>query len=173
MTLNTTQFFIACMLVLILSVTNSQATLGIGAERSASFKKQGLIAIPGLGRSDRLNIVIHNLKLLSKYISGINANWDCIVYVYTPRNDTEFWGSIKQLNSIISMCDIVDNPHKRIVEHLHMIHPTFLERGYENLFILLDDCKLISETATKDFPLDDMLNIMKFNNLTLASPRVR
>lgn len=143
---------------------------GSSSDRPSTKKKEGLLVIPGVGRSDRLSTVSHNLRAMSRYLEGDITSWDCIVYVFTPRNDTEFWGSSKRLKFISSMCDIVENPNKRVAENMFMVHPTFVDRAYEHIFILFDDCKLV--TGGSYYPLDKVLEIMKVNKLTVSSPRV-
>lgn len=148
------------------------AMWGLGEPQvAAKVQKQGLLVIPGVGRADRLVTILHNLKALSDHLIGANAPWDCMMYVYAPRNDTSFWSSSKRLSIIATFCDIVDHPNKRVTENLYAIHPTTLDRGYNNIFILFDDCKLESR-RTPQFPLQYILQVMQFNNLTVASPRV-
>lgn len=52
---------------------------------------RGLMIVPGLGRADRLNTVVANLKLLNAELNGKKYKWDCVVYVYAPRSDESFW----------------------------------------------------------------------------------
>jgi hypothetical protein len=137
-------------------------------------QKKGLLVIPGLGRIDRLKTVVNNLKLLNRdYLSGKNDSlWDCIVYIYAQRTDTEFWNQNKELNYITSFCDIVENPNKKVTENLHMVQPFLINNIYEYIFILLDDCKLIAREDDDTFDLNKILHVMNINNLTVASPMV-
>jgi hypothetical protein len=134
------------------------------------ISKEGIIVIPGIGRSDRLKTVSHNLKHLADFIGGENSLWDCMAYVYAPRNDTAFWQNAKALSTIAKFCDIIDHPYRRVAENLYMVHPTFVERLYKHIFILFDDCKLLSKE--KKFDLSRLLTIMSYNNLTVATPKV-
>jgi len=126
----------------------------------------GLIVIPGLGRSDRLQTVIHNLNMLRNYIGN---SWDCVVYVYAPREDVQFWEETEKLDYVRKYCRIIEHPRKRFTENLFLVQPALLKSCYKYLFILLDDQKLLGGTQ---FPLDKMLEIMEFNSLTVASPKV-
>lgn len=132
--------------------------------------KAGLLVIPGLGRSDRLATVIANLKMLDSYLSGENSDWDCIVYIYASFADNTFWGMKAEIDYITSMCDIVENPGKMVTDNLFMVQPALLRLSYRYVFILLDDCKLLGDD---EFALGRLLNLMKLNNLTVASPMVR
>jgi hypothetical protein len=49
-----------------------------------------------------------------------------------------------------------------------MVQPALIKQ-YPYIFILLDDCKL---TGSSVFPLDKIIDIMKYNKLTVASPMV-
>lgn len=134
-----------------------------------SSNNRGLLVIPGLGDPFRLSIVVNNLSLLSEYLDGDNASLDCIVYVYAPRNSSDFWSQSNNLAFISRYCNIIDHPNKRVTENLYMMQPIFVLKLYAYVFILLDDCKLL---GGKSFPLNTMLNIMNKNNLTVASPKV-
>lgn len=110
---------------------------------------RGLIVIPGLGRADRLQTVVYNLKLLeSKYINGSKQfKWDCIVYIYAPRTETSFWSETKEIEYIYSLCKVIENPNKRFTENLFMLQPALIKASYQRVFILLDDCKLSATFA--------------------------
>jgi hypothetical protein len=125
-----------------------------------------LLIVPGLGRSDRLLTVIGNLKKLEKYLQ---KDWECVIYIYALRNVTEFWSKKVELDYIYNKCRVVENPNKRITENLFMVQPALLKYSHKLVFILFDDIKLIGKGA---FQLDKILNLMKFNNLTIASPMV-
>lgn len=134
---------------------------------------RGLLVIPGLGSADRLKTVVHNLRLLSNYLveeTSKSPTLDCIVYVYSPRNDSSFWGDSADIEYLSKMCDIIDHPNKRVTENLYMVQPLFILRNYAFVFILLDDCKLLP--VDNSFPLQQFLQVMHKNKLTVASPRV-
>ena len=137
------------------------------SNKSGSKTIDGLIVIPGLGRSDRLQTVIHNLNMLRNYIG---SSWDCVVYIYAPREDALFWEETEKLDYVRKRCRIVEHPRKRFTENLFLVQPALLKSCYKYLFILLDDQKLLGGTQ---FPLDKMLEIMEFNSLSVASPKVR
>lgn len=142
---------------------------------------RGLLVIPGLGRLDRLDTVVNNIKILEPYLSsspGTNkdgrSGWDCVIYVYAPRtfpphDDNYFWSAKEKLDYLSSKCDIIENPNHKVTENMKMVQPALIKRTYQYIFILLDDCKIMMK---KDFKLDEMISIMKENKLTLASPRV-
>jgi hypothetical protein len=131
--------------------------------------KEGIIIIPGLGRSDRLDTVIHNLYLLSDFIMGPSSTWDCLVYIYAEYNDTRFWINEEKLDILYAICDVVEYPGKRVTENLHLAQPALLRNSYQYVFALLDDCKLLGKDV---FALDKMIHVMQVNALTVASPLV-
>ena len=102
----------------------------------------------------------------------LETSWDCAVYIYAPREDLTFWGdrSESRLDIVRQYCSIIEHPNKRFTENLFLVQPALLKNTYEYLFILLDDQKLLGKTQ---FPLNKMIEIMKFNSLTVASPMVR
>jgi hypothetical protein len=158
-------------LCLVLRILTSVHPIDIGAAsltRSDS-RKEGLIIIPGVGRADRLKTVVHNLQAMRNYLEGASATWDCLIFTYAPRNDTSFWSNQKEIEFITNMCDIYENPGKRVAENIYIVHPLFIERAYKHMFILFDDCKLVGKES---FPLQRIIRIMQYNSLTIASPRV-
>lgn len=140
--------------------------LHFAPESNDKSQKTGLIVIPGLGRSDRLQTVIHNLNMLKSFIG---SSWDCVVYVYAPREDMLFWAETEKLNYVRQYCRIVEHPRKRFTENLFLVQPALIKSCYKFLFILLDDQKLLGGSR---FPLDKMLEIMEYNSLSVASPKV-
>ena len=160
---------------------------------NSGYEVEGLLVIPGLGRLDRLDTVVNNIKKLEPWLTTkkVNENnnernsintdnndvkWDCIIYVYAPRQypplkDDYFWDKKykNKVDYLSSKCDIIENPERRVTDHMKMVQPALIRRIYKYIFLLLDDCKI---EATDDFRLDKFLDIMKVNDLTLASPRV-
>ena len=88
--------------------------------KTTATKKTGLVVIPGLGRADRLDTVLHNLRMLAaggyltkrtvkksrqsqKHSRKESSNdlsppshsqqWDCVIYIYADRNDVKTAGS--------------------------------------------------------------------------------
>lgn len=60
-----------------------------------------------------------------------------------------------------------------MTENLYLIQPQLIKRSYKKIFVLLDDCKLMtSSSSLLSFELDRMINIMDKNELTIASPMV-
>lgn len=137
------------------------------SSRKSGEARTGLIVIPGLGRSDRLQTVIHNLNMLRNYIGN---SWDCVVYIYAPREDLIFWDESEKIEYVRKYCRIVEHPRKRFTENLFLVQPALLKSCYKYLFVLLDDQKLLGGAQ---FPLDKMLEIMEFNSLSVASPKVK
>ena len=142
----------------------------------------GLLVIPGLGRTDRVKTVLSNILSLHGHLSVMNdgnrkhdikaIKWDCLIYIYAPRTDKTFWENNKQdLDHINHFCQFIEYPNKKVTENLFMLQPLLIENKYSYIFILLDDCKLISKTDEL-FPLDKILRIMNNNKLTVASPLV-
>ena len=233
------------------------------------LKKKGLLVIPGLGRIDRLKIVLYNIQLLingnyllkkndivNQNINTKNHNnnndndnnydnndsnnnnnnnksyynhnkknknnnynnrdrnllkeiekqkyensWDCIIYIYSDKNennnnvnDKNFWSKKDDLDYLRLYCDLIENPNKMVTENLFLVNPHNLDIFYDYVFILLDDCKLLINEIMHDkkdnilnrngknkmkndikstFNLNKILHLMKVNNLTVASPMVR
>ena len=91
-------------------------------EEQKDTKKTGLVVIPGLGRADRLDTVLHNLRMLAGggYLTKRTGKmsrqgqknspkdsstggggyhqqrqqWDCVIYIYADRNDPKTAGTI-------------------------------------------------------------------------------
>ena len=129
-------------------------------------EKNGLIIIPGLGRNDRLQVVLHNLNQLRSYIG---KSWDCVIYIYAPRDDIFWQNNIVDISKLYEICEVVEHPNKRFTENLFLVQPALLKSCYEYIFILLDDIKIADQST---FSLDKMIAIMKHNSLTVASPAV-
>eukprot|EP01041_Mallomonas_annulata_P001546 gene1546-2988_t len=146
---------------------------------SDTYLKEGLLLIPGLGRTDRLKTVIHNLKTMEHMLlDQSNLGWQCIIYVYAERlSDMErsehlvsFWNETNSFDYIKSLCNVVEQPNKFVTENIRSIEPYLIENKYKYLFIVLDDCKL--PDSSKDFDLKRFLHIFEYNHLTVASPLV-
>ena len=136
-----------------------------------AIQEKGLLIIPGLGRADRLTTVVHNLLILKEhYLKTVNMQWDCVVYVYAPRELTSFWSQTQELQYVRSVCRIIEVPNKKVTENLFMVQPALIDQLYHKVFILLDDQKIVDAVS---FNVTKMLHIMKVNGLTVASPMVR
>jgi hypothetical protein len=98
------------------------------------------------------------------------------VYVYAPREDRSFWGSVEVIESlkyVRSVCEIVEHPNKRVTDNLRLVQPSLIKRTYNHIFILLDDCKLApSSTEALSWDLQKVLDVMAYNRLTVATPRI-
>ena len=150
--------------------------------------REGLLVIPGLGRPDRLDTVLSSLQVFSHKLLGRNATWDCVVYIYTPREwkvlPDSIWYQKKKLEELQSLCDMIENPNKKVTENLHMIQPALIRHSYQYVFVLLDDCQLQpsqessqidrhrSGSGVGEFDIDRILAVMETNELTVASPFV-
>ena len=146
--------------------------------------REGLLVIPGLGRPDRLDTVLSSLKVFSHKLVGADATWDCIVYVYAPREwkvlPDSLWYQKSKLEELQSMCELIENPNKRVTENLYMVQPTLIKHTYHYVFVLLDDCQLQPteessqiggyKAAEGEFDIDRIINVMETNMLTVASP---
>ena len=141
---------------------------------SSAGQKEGLIVVPGLGRKDRLATVVNNIRILEPLVR--EGRWECVVYTYAPRRyvvptngDDYFWSHAAELKYLASVCSMVENPNKRVTEHLYMVQPTLIKASFRYVFVLLDDCKIES---AESFRLDAMVAVMERNKLTVASPKV-
>ena len=194
-------------------------------------KKKGLLVIPGLGRIDRLKIVLYNIQLMvngnyllrkedsnNDYNSNIsnksNSNnnnnnhnhndinnnnnnhnhndinnyndknsvqsftdfksvkygnsWDCIIFIYADKKKSqndEFWSKKDDLEFLRLYCDIIENPNKMVSENLYDVFPKNLEFSYDFIFILLDDCRLMTENKKSEISVlkDEKLNRNEMN----------
>jgi hypothetical protein len=130
----------------------------------------GLLVIPGLGREDRLDTVVHSLRVLrTHYTNTLNVKWDCVVYIYAPRELTSFWSKSKELSYLYGECKVIEVPNKRVTENLYMVQPALIEQHYNRIIILLDDCKIQDPSS---FNLTRILQIMDKERLTVVSPMV-
>ena len=152
---------------------NLLSSLSVEKFRALKRGVKGLLVVPGVGREDRLATLVESLQLLYPYLVGERAQWDCIVYIYTPRSDTTFWSSVELLKKVRSVCDIVENPGKRVTDNLRAVQPSLIKRHYNHVFILLDDCKLVpSSPQALSWDLQKLLDIMTYNELSVATPRI-
>lgn len=134
-------------------------------------KPRGLLVIPGLGRADRLDTVVHNVKLIMEPKFEMHKiEWDCVIYVYTSRTDESFWSNKEKLNYVSQFCKIIENPGKKVTENLYMLQPSLIYRSYKYVFILLDDIKLDRKDPNT---LNSLYSLLLCNNLTVVSPLVR
>lgn len=132
---------------------------------------KGLLVVPGLGRADRLKTVINNINIIrSDYAVSYGLKWDCIVYIYAPRELDSFWSQTEAISYLQRECRVVEVPNQKVTENLYMVQPALIEQYYMKVFIVLDDCK-IQDAAT--FNLTHILQVMDVNKLTVASPMVR
>lgn len=132
--------------------------------------QKGLLIIPGLGRSDRLLTVVHNLRILrTHYTKSYDTQWDCIAYIYAAREVTSFWSMTADVAYLHSECKVIEMPNKRVTENLHMVQPALIDQHYHKVLIFLDDCKIQS---AQTFNLTRLLQIMDQQRLTVASPMV-
>jgi hypothetical protein len=90
---------------------------GAGGAGGAGVAGRGLLVIPGLGRKDRLETVLWNLRALEK--SGFRygyVRWDCVVYIYAPREDRAFWDCPMKL--LYDLCSVVEVPNQLVTQNL-------------------------------------------------------
>lgn len=139
-----------------------------GQSVKSSARLKGLLVVPGLGRADRLETVVHNIKMLKKNNDGVS--WDCVIYIYAGREVESFWSQKNSLEYVSSECRLVEVPNQKVTQNLYMVQPALISQYYSNVFILLDDCKIMN---AKNFNLTHILEIMHANKLTVASPMVR
>ena len=165
------------VVLLLHGVLNSRADEEADSLQSDLAPGRGLLLIPGLGRLDRLGIVLQNLKTLKSHLAteGRGGQWDCLVYVYAKEDD-EFWGAEKRIKALKRMCNVVEHPGRLITENLLLVNPDHLDM-YTHVFILLDDVALFSdpklgEKGQSNFDLNHMMDVMHHNKLTVASPRI-
>ena len=107
---------------------------------------------------------MQNLHILYSTVSV--KDWDCVVYVYSPRHVKEFWEA-PELKTLYELCNVVEVPHQKFTTNLHMVQSVFLVDRYAYVFILLDDVLL-----KPDFNMISFVSIMQKNNLTSASLRI-
>jgi hypothetical protein len=156
-----------CILVLLYSAVFSLPGKDGGGVQPA--KRKGLLVIPGLGRPDRLETVAHNLRVLAEQFQSSDLSWDCVVYVYAPRDVTSFWSSSIDLRTVYDACGVIEVPNQRVTQNLYMVQPALINKTYSNVMVLLDDCKIQSHNT---FDLTKMLKAMDTERLTVASPMV-
>ena len=107
----------------IVKLVTKAASRNNNEEEQKDMKKTGLVVIPGLGRVDRLDTVLHNLRMLAGggyltkrtgkmsrqgqknspkdlstggggYHQQQQQQWDCVIYIYADRNDPKTAGTI-------------------------------------------------------------------------------
>lgn len=156
-------------IIISIFIIRSNALLYSNDIKVNSTIQRGLVIIPGLGRKDRLLIVIENLKIIYHNLNIIKSNmiWDCIIYIYAPREFLSFWSMTNEINYMSHLCLIIEVPNQKVANNLHMVQPALIYHTYHRVLLLLDDCKL-----TNSFHLENLLSIMNRNNLTVISPLV-
>lgn len=125
-----------------------------------------MLVVPGLGRPDRLSILLENLQLLSRQQrNSLNTKLpftiNCVVYIYAARNETSFWSEEEKLTQLSKHCNLIENPNKKYADHLYMMQPATMADKFDYVFILLDDVVLESHET---FNLQDLLRIMRCSN---------
>jgi hypothetical protein len=155
---------------------------------------RGILAIPGLGRADRLATVVHNLLMLqeatdkssassttrsgivtqsaagnSSFSSSLVVEWDCVIYIYAPRLDKHFWSHHSELKFLSKHCELIENANKRVTENIYMLQPALLQASYAFVFLHLDDIKIESQAS---YQLHRMVELLLCNELTVISPMV-
>jgi hypothetical protein len=127
-----------------------------------------LLVIPGMGLNpNRTSIILSNLEYLFPVNKSmetatndpINTSMDCIIFVYkTLSHDL--------VDQLSLHCSLEYFYHGHYSFYLRGLVPQLLQDiGYTHVFILLDDVRL-----TKHFNLNQILEIMDYNNLTMATP---
>ena len=77
--------------------------------------------------------------------------WDCVIYIYTVKPKTDaiyndgFWNKTVEIDYLDNFCDFVLNPGKLVSQNLHLVQPITVQYSYKYVFILLDDCRLMSK----------------------------
>ena len=142
------------------------STLPIGIPEK---KHRGLVVIPGVGNAKRLNNTFANMQML-KHQRNAYIEWDCLVFIYANRQQSkEFWNS-SLIKPLKLLCLVRECPNCLIVENLRNLHPHSLKHVYKYVCILLDDVRLKKPPG---FSMNRLCEIMKYNNCTAISPRVR
>lgn len=171
MILGTVSWRVGWVLVGVIGCWLTSHRLSINAESM----RRGILVVPGLGRSDRLQVVYDNIvNLLGPTRASTPAvQWDCVIYVYTSRTESEFWTSpenAKKWSYLSSRCDIVENIGKKVTENMYSLQPALIRAAYQYVFILLDDIR--APTSTSGSLLQQMIDALTCNRLSVLSPMV-
>lgn len=153
-------------------ITIQESLASLREERSRNTLFNVLIVFPGLGRSDRLITVVNNVRLLVEQVrmeSARRLKITCVIYIYTSRQDTEFWSHTKEIDYLSMHCVLIEHIGKRVTENIYLIQPVYLKNQYDYIFLLLDDCKI---QQPSDFDILGMIQIMQCNHLSVLSPLV-
>ena len=126
--------------------SKEQQSASPALQQPVSPQMLGLLVIPGLGRVDRLDTVIHNLRMLAAgghlVKQGGNTadqkkrTWDCVIYIYADRKDpsnSAFFAETDKLSFLSSYCQLKEHPNQ--VPHAVMHHNfnCFLASVYDNI----------------------------------------
>ena len=138
--------------------TKASAASAASAAASQPTKALGLVVIPGLGRADRLETVIHNLRMLINGGHLVKRSdtaarrkrraslWDCAVHVYADRRDRKneaFFAETDKLAYVAQYCHVNEYPNQRVTTNMWTVKPWDVRSFYSYVFVLLDDIKLI------------------------------
>ena len=124
-----------------------------------------LLVIPGIGvNPNRTSIILSNLQYLfpiniNKSMAAMETHIDCLIFVYkTLPSDL--------VDQLSLSCSLEYFYHGNYAFYLRGLVPQLLQQsGYTHVFVLLDDVRL-----GKYFNLNQILDIMDYNNLTIATP---
>ena len=127
------------------------------------------IRIPPSLNGSHWSGIISVSQISSTGKSARTIYWDCVIYIYASRLDSEFWSHESALTFLSKYCELVEHPNKRVTENMYMIQPALLRGTYEYVFLLLDDIKIMQPS---DFQLHRMIELLHCNELTVLSPMV-
>ena len=125
---------------------NRFSCTALSTEKLSGKAGRGLVLIPGLGRVDRLQHVVHNLGLLEPFLSE-KGGWDCVVYVYASRpspnhpdvseTDAAFWAAEQRVRReyVSQLCHVVENPGALVTQNLRMVQPHLLRLVYSHVLV--------------------------------------
>jgi hypothetical protein len=126
-----------------------------------------LLVIPGMGlNSNRTSIILSNLEFLfpaninNTTVSNVTATQiDCLIFVYKTL-------PVDLVSQLSLSCSLEYYYHGNYAFYLRGLVPQLLQQsGYTHVFVLLDDVRL-----SKYFNLNQILDIMDYDNLTIATP---
>jgi len=137
------------------------------AAAAAPTKALGLVVVPGLGRADRLETVIHNLRMLingGHLVKRSDAAarqqrratlWDCAVHIYANRREPQnaaFFAETDKLAYVAQYCHVTEYPNQRVTTNMWTVKPWDVRGYYSYVFVLLDDIKLIPSKGLPERP---------------------
>ena len=141
----------------------------ICCQSSCAVKNKVLIVVPGFGYfGARLTYLVHSLEVAKNSSTAV----ECMVFTYadvhSPVPPEEKHSDAQKRAQLLKDCTIIPYYYANYGDYVKAVPPLLVSMsGYSHVMILLDDISLHS-----NFKMDQLIQIMDRNNLTIGSPAI-